>query len=240
MRRRTKESGDAEPDAPPPKEESNDMARMHGSNRRRRKQPPMVEPFLTVRLISIAVGLFVAGIVFVLGLSYANTVRAPAKVKVFHSPSDIPANILSALDAVLVLGGGVPKSIEEPPAYVQRRCKDVAAVVEMKKDLPQKLTRRKNGKKNKKNKKAVVEAASSTPVLCLSAGTAHLAQLMSADGLPIWESTSSAAYLQKLGVENLYVETTSFDTIGNAFYARTSHTDLAGWRQLLIVTNEVR
>jgi uncharacterized SAM-binding protein YcdF (DUF218 family) len=80
------------------------------------------------------------------------------------------------------------------------------------------------------------------PILCLSAGSAHVPQLMSADGLPIRESTSSAAYLKKAhGMEsNVYVETTSYDTIGNAFYARTSHTDVNGWRRLLIVTNEVR
>jgi uncharacterized SAM-binding protein YcdF (DUF218 family) len=66
--------------------------------------------------------------------------------------------------------------------------------------------------------------------------------MSAADGLPIWESTASAAYLQKRYglIDNVYVETTSFDTIGNAFYARTTHTDIAGWKRLLIVTNEVR
>ena len=75
---------------------------------------------------------------------------------------------------------------------------------------------------------------------CLSAGTAHVPQLLGKDGLPIWESTSCAAYLankHKLS-RNVYVETTSYDTIGNAFFTRTSFTDINQWKNLLVVTNE--
>ena len=61
----------------------------------------------------------------------------------------------------------------------------------------------------------------------------------------LWESTACAAYLMnhpKYPVEErlLYVETSSYDTISNAFFARSTMTDVAGWRKLLIVTNEVR
>ena len=66
-------------------------------------------------------------------------------------------------------------------------------------------------------------------------------QRLTANGLPIWESTASAAYLQsKYNLDNIYVEKTSYDTIGNAYFARTSHTDIVGWKRLLIVTNEVQ
>ena len=66
-------------------------------------------------------------------------------------------------------------------------------------------------------------------------------QLLSTAGLPVWESTSSAAYLSKKHniQSNVYLETTSYDTIGNAFFARTSHTDIVKWRKLVVVTNEV-
>ncbi len=37
---------------------------------------------------------------------------------------------------------------------------------------------------------------------------------------------------------DVFVETTSFDTIGNAFFARTDHCSLAGWKRLLIITSE--
>lgn len=148
--------------------------------------------------------------------------KQEAAGQVFRNPKDLPHGILKRLDAVLILGGGVPKSLEEPPVYVQRRCDDAAAIV--------------------KRYQEEVNQHYHLPILCLSAGSAHVPQLMSADGLPIWESTSSAAYLKKThGIEaNVYVETTSYDTIGNAYYARTSHTDVNGWRRLLIVTNEVR
>lgn len=39
---------------------------------------------------------------------------------------------------------------------------------------------------------------------------------------------------------SMYVETTSYDTISNAFYARTGFTEITGWKKLLVVTNEVR
>jgi uncharacterized SAM-binding protein YcdF (DUF218 family) len=64
------------------------------------------------------------------------------------------------------------------------------------------------------------------------------------DSIALWESTSSAAYLMHhprypVGEERLFVETTSYDTISNAYFARTGYTDVAGWRKVLVVTNEV-
>jgi uncharacterized SAM-binding protein YcdF (DUF218 family) len=189
----------------------------------------------SLRGLSIMVGTFLFGILilYVYLSIKKNHAQVPTGVRVFHSPNDIPEKILARFDAILILGGGVPQSLEEPPTYVQRRCDDAASVVERRKIIQP--TKHKNKQKRK-------PAASSLPILCLSAGTAHLPQLMSAaDGLPIWESTASAAYLQKRYglIDNVYVETTSYDTIGNAFYARTTHTDIAGWKRLLIVTNEV-
>lgn len=211
---------------------SSTMARSRNTTRRR-KIPPMVEPLLTPRILSSAVATFVAAIVILLSLSAVHTYSKPAEVRLFRSAAEIPTKILAKFDAVLILGGGVPKNLQEPPVYVQRRCDDAAAVVHRCESRPKRMTR-------KQQTSSLQGTSSSLPILCLSAGTAHMPQLLSADGLPIWESTSSAAYLQKLGLDNIYVETTSYDTIGNAFYARTSHTDLAGWKHLLIVTNEVR
>lgn len=133
----------------------------------------------------------------------------------------LPDFVIDSLDAVLVLGGGVPSSLEEPPVHVKRRCDVAAAIVQRHRDLSQ--------------------ASLSLPILTLSAGTAHLPQLLSNDGLPIWEATSSAAYLKNQhGLEDhVYVETTSYDTISNAFFARTTHTDVVGWRKLAVITNEV-
>lgn len=145
----------------------------------------------------------------------------------YHRVNDIPGTVIRALDAVLIVGGGVPSSLDKPPRYVQRRCDDGAAVVRRHDNI----TAADSGRLRQP-----------LPILCLSAGTKHLPQLLSADGLPIFESTSCAAYLEETFdlTKYVYVETTSFDTIGNAFFARTTHTDINGWRHLLIVTNKVR
>ncbi|KAL7493758.1 hypothetical protein ACHAWT_002829 [Skeletonema menzelii] len=125
------------------------------------------------------------------------------------------------VDAILVLGGGVPLSPKDPPTYVKRRCDVVAKLI--------------NAFQEQTND------TSAPSVVCLSAGTAHLPQYITRhNGLPLWESTASAAYLMQLGIPetNIFVETTSYDTISNAFFTRSSFTDINGWRRLLVVTNE--
>mmetsp|Transcript_24139 Transcript_24139/g.44335 ORF Transcript_24139/g.44335 Transcript_24139/m.44335 type:complete len:322 (-) Transcript_24139:246-1211(-) len=125
---------------------------------------------------------------------------------------------LQSIDAILVLGGGVPLSPLEPPVYVQRRCDVVAQIMDKMHQLPS--------------------------VVCLSAGTAHVPQYITPhNGLPLWESTSSAAYLMRhkqypVPENQVFAETTSYDTISNAFFARTTMTDITGWRRILVVTNE--
>lgn len=117
-------------------------------------------------------------------------------------------------DAIIVLGGGPPITERLPMPFVEARC-DAA--------------------------RRLFEASSAQPkVLCVSAGTAHARQVIRDDGLPVWESTAAAAYLIDSGVPEmaLVVETTSYDTIGNAFFTRTSHTDIADWRRLCIITSD--
>ena len=125
-------------------------------------------------------------------------------------------------DAILLLGGGVPNSPKDPPAYVKRRCDNVAKLI--------------NAYQQQTNNNSNVPS-----VICLSAGTAHVPQyILPHNGLPLWESTASASYLMQLGVpeEYIFVETTSYDTISNAFFTRSTFTDINGWRRLLVVTNE--
>ena len=135
--------------------------------------------------------------------------------------SEVPDDIISKLDAIIVLGGGVGNAINSPPPYVQDRCERAASIF-------QRAVR--------------LESNNNVPVMiALSAGTAHFPQLMSDTGLPIWESTVSAAYLmEKLHIpaEKVFVETTSYDTISNAYFTRTGFTDITGWSNLLIVTDE--
>jgi uncharacterized SAM-binding protein YcdF (DUF218 family) len=166
--------------------------------------------------------------------------------KVYRSPHDLPDALVESLDAVLVLGGGRPSRHDQPPVYVQNRCDDAAHIVMKRRQLVG--TRKRQLQQEGGTKDATANIGindnddDDLPVLCLSAGTAHVPQLVSSvSGLPVWEATASSAYLLRHhNLTQVFVETTSYDTIGNAYYARTSHTEWNGWRTLLIVTSEVR
>lgn len=121
---------------------------------------------------------------------------------------------LLRVDAILVLGGGAPPAPDAQLPFVAARCKAAAALWKA--------------------------AAKKPKILTLSAGTAHVPQLLDARGSVVFEATASAAVIIGEGVpaEDVFVETTSFDTIGNAFYSRNDHCSLAGWRRLLVITSE--
>ena len=127
-------------------------------------------------------------------------------------------NWLQSIDVILLLGGGVPISSTEPPVYVQRRCDVVAEIMN-------------------------ISMHRDPSVICLSAGTAHVPQYIH-EGLPLWESTASAAYLinhkqYPIDPSYVYAETTSYDTISNAYFTRTTMTDVnTNWNRILVVTNE--
>jgi hypothetical protein len=87
----------------------------------------------------------------------------------FKDPASY-TSFLDSLDAILLLGGGVPLSPNEPPVYVQRRCDVVAQLLNMVKESV-----------NQHMHDVVMKLPS---VVCLSAGTAHLPQFITLDGLP--------------------------------------------------------
>lgn len=206
--------------------------------KRHRRSPTNRLSKPSLRSVAIVVLCFISFLVVVLGLAAdapnnanmaSSNSNKSSKRSRFDLPEELPDEVIADLDAILVLGGGVPISMDEPPVFTQQRCDNAAKIVERHQQLS-------SSKHNKRQSKL--------PILCLSAGTAHLPQFLSADGLPVWEATSSAAYLMKeypnlIDPTQLYVETTSYDTISNAFFARTSFTDISGWRRLLVVTNEV-
>lgn len=197
----------------------------------RRGASSIKEPLFNFQFLVILMSGFLAliGVVVVFAaVSRSSPGTSTAKnARHFSDPSQIPAEIVKDLDAILILGGGVPESVDSPPIYVKRRADDAMQVILQHQQIASK-------------KQASGTSKNALPVLCLSAGTAHLPQALSPDGLPIWEATSCAGYLAtKHGLmDNVFVETTSYDTIGNAFFTRTSHTDVNGWRRLLVITNE--
>jgi hypothetical protein len=112
-------------------------------------------------------------------------------------------------DAVIVPGGGVRQG-GELPAWVKNRL-DIA-----------------------------IERSGDAPIVCLSAGTVHRPNPLDETGRAIFEASAGAHYLLEKGFppERIYIEVASWDTIGNAYFARTMHTDPSGLRRLLVITSE--
>eukprot|EP00924_Labyrinthula_sp_SR-Ha-C_P006261 snap_masked-scaffold_31-processed-gene-1.26-mRNA-1 protein AED:0.28 eAED:0.29 QI:0/-1/0/1/-1/1/1/0/227 len=116
-------------------------------------------------------------------------------------------------DAVFILGGGAPSSIVEPPQWVQERCK---VALELAKD-------------------------ETFDILCLSGGSAHARQTIRNNGLPLFESQATASFLLDRLPETfqgkVYFETSSYDTIGNAYFARTAFGDVFNWNKICVITS---
>jgi uncharacterized SAM-binding protein YcdF (DUF218 family) len=112
-------------------------------------------------------------------------------------------------DAILILGGGVRAGGELPPWAKARY------------DLG-------------------LELETGEAFIALSAGTTHRPLVIDEHGFPTFESVAGAQYLMSRGIpgSRLFIETSSWDTIGNAYFSRVIHVEPAGWRKLLIVTSE--
>jgi len=73
-----------------------------------------------------------------------------------------------------------------------------------------------------------------------SAGTYHHPNPIDSNGYIIFESTLLSNYLIDNGVppNKIIKESTSYDTIGNMFYIRTTITDIRKWYNLIFVTSD--
>ena len=113
-------------------------------------------------------------------------------------------------DAILIPGGGVREAGALPP-WTQRRL-DHALSIDTGREL----------------------------FIALSAGTVHKPLPRTVDGFAIFESNAAAMYLIERGIapQRILTETSSYDTIGNAFFARVIHVDPRGLRRLLVVTSQ--
>lgn len=74
----------------------------------------------------------------------------------------------------------------------------------------------------------------------LSGGTPHRPLTVGRAGEPRFEAHVGADWLRARGVDERLIlpESVSYDTIGNALFARLLHTDPRGWRRLHVVTSE--
>ncbi len=85
-----------------------------------------------------------------------------------------------------------------------------------------------------------LELAGGAYIIALSAGTPHKPPPIDNSGRPIFESAAGVEYLLRRGYrrELLLAETASYDTLGNAYFCRVTHTDPANLRRLAVVTSE--
>ena len=114
-----------------------------------------------------------------------------------------------AYDAILIPGGGVRENFELP-LWTQRRLDRAIAI------------------------------RSCRYFIALSAGTTHKPPPLDKNGFPIFESVAAANYLIKNGIapDKILYETSSYDTIGNAYFAKAIHVDPIGLSRLLVITSE--
>lgn len=78
------------------------------------------------------------------------------------------------------------------------------------------------------------------PILCLGGGTYHKPPELNQYGFVIHESSSCASYLLERGVarEHIIKEWSSYDTIGNGWFAFTNYIVPFEWNSLIIITSE--
>lgn len=112
-------------------------------------------------------------------------------------------------DAILIPGGGITPEFQPTPWTVSRL------------DYAFSVSRRKY-------------------IITLSAGTTHHPPFIDPGGFPAFESIISANYLIQKGTPpyDIMTENCSYDTIGNAFFARFLFTEILSLENLLIITSE--
>jgi uncharacterized SAM-binding protein YcdF (DUF218 family) len=116
---------------------------------------------------------------------------------------------MSPYDAILVPGGGVRPGGTLPP-WVKRRFD------------------------------RLLEIYQGETIIALSAGTLFKPPPLDGRGFPIFESVAGAGYLIKNGIPpaKILLETCSYDTIGNAFFARLIHVEPRQFSKLLVITSQ--
>lgn len=84
-----------------------------------------------------------------------------------------------------------------------------------------------------------VQISKKEPIVTLSAGTVHRPPPLNKEGFPVFESLAAARYLISKGMDprRIFTETCSYDTIGNAYFARVIHVDPANFKRILVITS---
>ena len=148
--------------------------------------------------------------------------------------------MFSRVDAIVVLGGGSQRGprCTDLPMWVRRRLELAAHVFHRQCALQQQ-----QGQQHQQPPTSVHFAP--PKIILLSAGTPHRPNYIDeASGFPILESTAAADYLRtvhRIDPAHLWREQCSLDTIGNAYFLRTSFLDPAApgrFRRVCVITSE--
>jgi len=85
-----------------------------------------------------------------------------------------------------------------------------------------------------------IELYSGELMMTLSGGTTHRPPPRDANGFPIFEAIVAAQYLIGRGIpaERILTETSSYDTIGNAFFSRVIHAEPRKLHRLLVIASD--
>ncbi|KAK9803666.1 hypothetical protein WJX72_009662 [[Myrmecia] bisecta] len=144
------------------------------------------------------------------GSSSNGTRQAPQPVRWLTSTSD---PVGDNYDAIVVLAGGFT-STGGLPGWVTRRLDAAQDILQ--------------------------QQGSHCPILCLGGGTPHKPAILSVTGHVVHESTACAEYLIAQGVPGLRLlkEVSSYDTVGNGYFALTIHSIPSGWRRLSVITSD--
>ncbi len=84
-----------------------------------------------------------------------------------------------------------------------------------------------------------IECYQGETIIALSGGTVHRPPPLDEADFPIFEARAAANYLIQAGITGtkIIAETSSYDTIGNAYFSRVIHTEPRGFKQLLVITS---
>lgn len=77
-------------------------------------------------------------------------------------------------------------------------------------------------------------------IITASAGTTHKPPPIDKKGFPVFESRAAADYLIKKGInpKKILTETSSYDTIGNAYFTKVIHVDPIGFKNILVINSK--
>merc|ERR1719160_1401826 len=152
-------------------------------------------------------------LVLVLGLIFKSRVDQTLTFSFARGSSDARKKI----DAIVVPGGGLTPEGNVTP-WVEERLRKAQEIYE---SFPE---------------------GARPCIVTLSGGTTHKPfPVNPGNGFQVLEAEASARYLIKvlhLPPEDILEENFSLDTIGNAYFLRTVHTDVTGYRRLTVVTND--